>query len=98
MLTPIESADDLAKQREIQYGTLDSGSTKDFFKVRSLLQLTSANVNFVLLLIDLHARHRNSAETIKTVTESQQKLLLYPSQENMHRTNTKLISRNEYSS
>ena len=33
MLTPIESADDLAKQTEIQYGTLDSGSTKDFFKV-----------------------------------------------------------------
>ncbi|KAK2170552.1 hypothetical protein LSH36_2g10071 [Paralvinella palmiformis] len=31
MLTPIESADDLAKQTEIQYGTLNSGSTKDFF-------------------------------------------------------------------
>jgi len=46
MLTPIESADDLAKQRQIQYGTLESGSTKDFFKVRSLLQLTSANAIF----------------------------------------------------
>jgi len=34
MLTPIENADDLAKQTEIQYGTLDSGSTQDFFKVR----------------------------------------------------------------
>lgn len=33
MLTPIESADDLVKQNEIQYGTLDAGSTKDFFKV-----------------------------------------------------------------
>src|SRR6218665_738452 len=33
MLTPIESADDLAKQTEILYGTLDAGSTKDFFKV-----------------------------------------------------------------
>ena len=33
MLTPIESADDLAKQTEIQYGTLDSGSTKSFFEV-----------------------------------------------------------------
>ena len=33
MLTPIESADDLAKQTEIQYGTLSSGSTQDFFKV-----------------------------------------------------------------
>jgi len=33
MLTPIESAEDLAKQTEIQYGTLDSGSTLTFFKV-----------------------------------------------------------------
>ena len=33
MLTPIESAEDLAKQTEIQYGTLDAGSTKNFFKV-----------------------------------------------------------------
>jgi Ligand-gated ion channel len=33
MLTPIESADDLVKQSEIQYGTLDAGSTKDFFRV-----------------------------------------------------------------
>lgn len=33
MLTPIESAEDLAKQTEIQYGVRNSGSTKDFFKV-----------------------------------------------------------------
>ncbi|KAJ8317822.1 hypothetical protein KUTeg_004626 [Tegillarca granosa] len=32
MVTAIESADDLAKQTEISYGTLDSGSTQDFFK------------------------------------------------------------------
>ncbi|KAK3594265.1 hypothetical protein CHS0354_023655 [Potamilus streckersoni] len=32
MLTPIESAEDLAKQTEIQYGTVESGSTKNFFK------------------------------------------------------------------
>ena len=36
MLTPIESASDLAKQTQIQYGTLDSGSTKDFFRVSVL--------------------------------------------------------------
>nr|3EN3_A Chain A, Glutamate receptor 4,Glutamate receptor [Rattus norvegicus]3EPE_A Chain A, Glutamate receptor 4,Glutamate receptor [Rattus norvegicus]3EPE_B Chain B, Glutamate receptor 4,Glutamate receptor [Rattus norvegicus] len=30
--TPIESAEDLAKQTEIAYGTLDSGSTKEFFR------------------------------------------------------------------
>ena len=34
MLTPIESADDLSKQSIIQYGTLGSGSTQNFFKVR----------------------------------------------------------------
>ncbi|XP_013869515.1 glutamate receptor 4a isoform X3 [Austrofundulus limnaeus] len=32
MVSPIESAEDLAKQTEIAYGTLDSGSTKEFFK------------------------------------------------------------------
>ena len=33
MSSPIESAEDLAKQTEIKYGTVDSGSTKEFFKV-----------------------------------------------------------------
>lgn len=37
MVSPIESAEDLAKQTEIAYGTLDSGSTKEFFRVWSLL-------------------------------------------------------------
>uniref|UniRef100_M4AKJ5 Glutamate receptor n=1 Tax=Xiphophorus maculatus TaxID=8083 RepID=M4AKJ5_XIPMA len=32
MVSPIESAEDLAKQTEIAYGTLEGGSTKDFFK------------------------------------------------------------------
>ena len=33
MQSPIESAEDLAKQTDIKYGTVDSGSSKDFFKV-----------------------------------------------------------------
>lgn len=33
LLTPIEGVDDLIKQNEIAYGTLDSGSTQSFFKV-----------------------------------------------------------------
>lgn len=33
MGTLIESADDLAKQTAIKYGTVDSGSTKEFFRV-----------------------------------------------------------------
>uniref|UniRef100_A0A8C9B6K1 Glutamate receptor n=1 Tax=Phocoena sinus TaxID=42100 RepID=A0A8C9B6K1_PHOSS len=32
MVSPIESAEDLSKQTEIAYGTLDSGSTKEFFR------------------------------------------------------------------
>ncbi|XP_074864180.1 glutamate receptor 3 isoform X3 [Carettochelys insculpta] len=35
MVSPIESAEDLAKQTEIAYGTLDSGSTKEFFRENS---------------------------------------------------------------
>ncbi len=40
MLTPIESADDLAKQDEIQYGTLARGSTQSFFQVRKPISRT----------------------------------------------------------
>ena len=35
MKSPIESAEDLAKQNVIKYGTLYGGSTMTFFKVRS---------------------------------------------------------------
>ncbi|XP_008110135.1 glutamate receptor 2 isoform X5 [Anolis carolinensis] len=38
MVSPIESAEDLSKQTEIAYGTLDSGSTKEFFR-RSKIQV-----------------------------------------------------------
>ena len=33
MQSPIESADDLAKQTEIKYGAVEGGSTMEFFKV-----------------------------------------------------------------
>jgi hypothetical protein len=32
MVSPIESAEDLAKQTDIQYGTVEGGSTKEFFR------------------------------------------------------------------
>ena len=35
MVSPIESAEDLAKQSSIQYGTVESGTTKEFFRVYS---------------------------------------------------------------
>lgn len=43
MVSPIESAEDLAKQTEIAYGTLDSGSTKEFFRVRHPFSLYPCN-------------------------------------------------------
>ena len=36
MSAPIKSAEDLAKQTEIKYGTLASGSTNSFFNVSSV--------------------------------------------------------------
>jgi ionotropic kainate glutamate receptor 2 len=32
MITPIENAEDLARQKEISYGTLSGGSTMTFFR------------------------------------------------------------------
>ncbi len=38
MDSPIDSADDLAKQTRIEYGTVRDGSTMTFFKVTSYMQ------------------------------------------------------------
>ena len=37
MVTPINSPEDLAAQTEVHYGTLQGGSTWDFFRVSSKL-------------------------------------------------------------
>ena len=37
MVTPIESVEDLAKQTEIRYGLMKSGSTQEFFEVKSMI-------------------------------------------------------------
>nr|CAI5853715.1 unnamed protein product [Callosobruchus analis] len=44
MTTPIESAQDLAEQTEIAYGTLEGGSTMTFFRVRFKNRNLSENV------------------------------------------------------
>ena len=41
MVSPIESADDLAKQTDIQYGAVEGGSTKEFFRVIIIICLTT---------------------------------------------------------
>lgn len=53
MVSPIESAEDLAKQTDIAYGTLDSGSTKEFFRVslvcwKKLIKLSFFGSQFIL--------------------------------------------------
>jgi len=53
MLTPIESADDLAKQNEIAYGTLDAGSTKDFFRVKQTHLIALQVMNLELLITQI---------------------------------------------
>ena len=35
MVTPIKNAEDLSKQTEIKYGTIESSSTSNFFRVTS---------------------------------------------------------------
>ena len=37
MQSPIESAEDLAKQTEIKYGTVEGGSTQGFFRVNQII-------------------------------------------------------------
>lgn len=46
MVTPIKSAKDLAYQTEVQYGTLMSGSTMDFFNVSMKKWRFSLNKNY----------------------------------------------------
>ena len=41
MESPIESAEDLAKQTKIKYGCLESGSTRAFFRVTLLSSLVT---------------------------------------------------------
>lgn len=44
MVTPINTAEDLASQTEVQYGTLINGSTFEFFQVsRALINQTSVH-------------------------------------------------------
>ena len=38
MVAPINSADDLAKQTEVEYGVLKDSSSMDFFRVSLILR------------------------------------------------------------
>ncbi len=49
MVSPIESAEDLAKQIDIQYGTLEGGSTKEFFRVNNCLNIFYSKLKINML-------------------------------------------------
>uniref|UniRef100_A0A8P0TMW3 Glutamate receptor n=2 Tax=Canis lupus familiaris TaxID=9615 RepID=A0A8P0TMW3_CANLF len=57
MVSPIESAEDLAKQTEIAYGTLDSGSTKEFFRIQNRGVREDVDVHAVGGAVGVHADH-----------------------------------------
>ena len=50
MQSPIESAEDLAKQTEIKYGTVDSGTTREFFQVRRRQQQQCSSRRIVVVI------------------------------------------------
>jgi len=58
MVSPIESAEDLAKQTEIAYGTLDSGSTKEFFRVKNFLKLKYIEITTLVQRCNLEMSFR----------------------------------------
>lgn len=55
MESPIDSADDLAKQTKIEYGAVEDGATMTFFKVGPL----PFNWRGILLTVQLVSRWRN---------------------------------------
>ena len=58
MDSPIDSAEDLAKQTEIDYGTISGGSTMTFFEVNSKIQIFIAfltNVTFCGVFPEMNA-------------------------------------------
>lgn len=50
MNTPIDSAEDLAKQTKIRYGTYEGGTTSDFFRVSTTaIYSLFMNLNYLLV-------------------------------------------------
>lgn len=50
MESPIDSADDLAKQTKIEYGVVEDGSTMTFFKVSLVYHTTcTCHMNYIML-------------------------------------------------
>ncbi|NXC71616.1 GRIA2 protein, partial [Anhinga anhinga] len=77
MVSPIESAEDLSKQTEIAYGTLDSGSTKEFFRKMCVAVVFQKCIIFLKSVVDCSGENVNrTASTAWKIQESFQ-LILY---------------------
>ena len=76
MQSPIESADDLAKQTEIKYGTVEGGSTMEFFRVTCLNKSIDFSGCYESLLM-----FPSSGTKIKLKTSSNHNVLLATSVE-----------------
>lgn len=74
MVTPIKSAKDLAYQTEVQYGTLMSGSTMDFFNVSSTTHPYLWNSNMVFAKRALPFSIEIGSD--RAATETKQKIIV----------------------
>lgn len=54
MVTPINSAEDLARQTQVEYGTISSGTTLDFFKVNFLFVSYHINEKSIVIIFRLN--------------------------------------------
>lgn len=55
MDSPVDSADDIAKQTKIEYGVVKDGATMSFFKVKCTLKLAAIQANACWLIASLQS-------------------------------------------
>lgn len=82
MITPIENADDLARQTKIKYGTLNRGSTMTFFNVCASIRL------FLMINFNVNNFQDSKVETYEKMwkaMESQPSLFVKSSKEGIER-------------
>ncbi|KAG1654325.1 Glutamate receptor 4 [Nymphon striatum] len=72
MVSPINSAEDLAKQTEVEYGVYNSGSTKSFFKVGLILstKIPTYTKMWQFMTAHPHVFAKNYQEGIERVRSS----------------------------
>ncbi|KAF1471343.1 Glutamate receptor 2, partial [Pygoscelis antarcticus] len=77
MVSPIESAEDLSKQTEIAYGTLDSGSTKEFFRKMCVAVVFRKCIVFLKSVVDCSGENVNRTASTAWKNQESFQLILY---------------------